>query len=401
LPGFLVLFAATLSAQQVDAGFANRAHKHVEALAALGPRLPGSTADRNAEEYVARQMRRAGLAVAIERFEFEYFQLDGAEIAAGGTTEPIERIIVDPYQGRLDVTGVPLFVSPEDLQAAENPANISEGRILVAAPGTKLFQLRSRAPAAAAIVSQRAFDRLRALGPAEVTIRMRGRVQRVATSNVIGTAGKGARGFLVFTAHRDSVEESPGADDNASGLAVLLELGRTWKDARIDRPARFIALAAEERGFVGAKAYVSRHRDELKQCALAFNLDSIGAEDGIWLDANGGVQGVEPGWQPVIRAEVGRGATWVMAPQFPRASNVPAWLKDAIVSASRETGIAVEIGQFSSSDHLVFARAGVPATHVSSSTPNDHTPQDLAASVSGEALARAARLVLAVARKVK
>src|SRR5207245_5222725 len=47
-------------------------------------------------------------------------------------------------------------------------------------------------------------------------------------------------GGIVVGAHYDSVPGSPGADDNASGVAVLIEL------ARMGLPARFIAFANEE-----------------------------------------------------------------------------------------------------------------------------------------------------------
>jgi len=67
---------------------------------------------------------------------------------------------------------------------------------------------------------------------------------------------------------------------------------------------------------------------------------------------------------------------------------------------SKETGIQVNLGQFSGSDHQAFARAGVPATHIASSTEKGHTKEDIARNVSQEALARAGRLAIAVARKV-
>ncbi len=396
-----VLSAAAVSSQQVDFGFAQRAHAHVEALAALGPRLPGSQADHKAEAYIAKHMRRAGLVVAIERFEFDSFRLYGAELAVAGTSEKLAHVILDPYGGSLELTGVPLFLSSEDLQRTDDLVKSTKGRIVIAGPNIKPFNLAFRGPRAAAVVSQPAFDRLKALAPAEVTLRVKGNVERVSTSNVVGTAGKGAGQFVMFTAHRDSVDAAPGADDNASGVAVLLELGRAWKSAGTNRPARFVALAAEELGFVGAKAYIARHRDELKRCALVFNMDTIGAEKGTWLDANGGVQGVEPDWMPLLRAEVGPGATWVLAPRFQPASNVPVWLRDAIVASAKQTGIQVDMGQFSGSDHLAFARAGVPATHIASSTGSEHTPEDTAGNVSEEALARAGRFAIAVAGKVE
>ncbi len=396
-----VLSAAAISAQQVDSGFARRAHAHVEALAALGPRLPGTGADRKAEAYIARQMRRAGLDVAIERFEFDSFRLSGAELAAAGTSEKLENVIFDPYAGPLELTGAPLFLTPEDLQPTDAFVESTKGRIVIAGPNVKPFNLTFRGPKAAAVVSQPVFDHLRALAPAELTLRVKGSVERVRTSNVVGTAGKGAGPFIMFTAHRDSVDTAPGADDNASGVAVLLELGRAWRGAGTKRPARFVALAAEEVGLVGAKAYIARHRDELKGCALVFNMDTIGAEKETWLDANGGVQGIQPDWRPLVRAELGPGGTWVLAQPFEPASDVPAWLRDAIVASAKETGIQVNMGQFSGSDHLAFARAGVPATHLASSTGRAHTKEDTARNVSEKALARAGRLAAAIAGKVK
>ena len=135
-----VLSAVALAAQQLDAGFALRAHKHVEALAALGPRLPGTAADRKAEQYIAKHMRRAGLAVAIERFEFDYFRLDGADIAVSGASETVERVILDPYGGRLEFAGAPLFLSGENLGSADNLIQSSRGRIVIAGPKTRLTQ---------------------------------------------------------------------------------------------------------------------------------------------------------------------------------------------------------------------------------------------------------------------
>jgi Zn-dependent M28 family amino/carboxypeptidase len=52
--------------------------------------------------------------------------------------------------------------------------------------------------------------------------------------------------FLVV-AHYDTVEDSPGADDNASGVAVLLESARVLAPARFDRTVQFIAVNLEER----------------------------------------------------------------------------------------------------------------------------------------------------------
>ncbi len=58
-----------------------------------------------------------------------------------------------------------------------------------------------------------------------------------------------ANEIIIIGAHYDSVFGSPGANDNASGIAGLLELARRFKDAKPQRTVRFIAFANEEPPF--------------------------------------------------------------------------------------------------------------------------------------------------------
>ncbi|ADE17030.1 peptidase M28 (plasmid) [Nitrosococcus halophilus Nc 4] len=59
---------------------------------------------------------------------------------------------------------------------------------------------------------------------------------------------------LVIGAHYDTVRGSPGADDNASGVAVLLELARLLHDTKPERTLRLVAFANEEAPFFGTQA---------------------------------------------------------------------------------------------------------------------------------------------------
>ena len=52
---------------------------------------------------------------------------------------------------------------------------------------------------------------------------------------------------LLIVAHYDTVENSPGADDNASGVAVLLELARVLQPVELDRTVQLVAVNLEER----------------------------------------------------------------------------------------------------------------------------------------------------------
>ena len=69
---------------------------------------------------------------------------------------------------------------------------------------------------------------------------------------------------VLMTAHLDSRSESswvraPGADDNASGVAALLEALRVMHTQSFDRTIRFIFFSGEEQGLYGSQAYIASH----------------------------------------------------------------------------------------------------------------------------------------------
>ncbi len=87
--------------------------------------------------------------------------------------------------------------------------------------------------------------------------------------------------IVLVGAHYDAQGEQganvfPGADDNASGVAALLEIARI-SAMRTAGPAMvFVAFGAEERGLLGAKAYVDAPTIPLSRVALMINLDMVG-----------------------------------------------------------------------------------------------------------------------------
>ncbi|HEU4911085.1 MAG TPA: M28 family peptidase [Actinomycetes bacterium] len=68
------------------------------------------------------------------------------------------------------------------------------------------------------------------------------------TQNVVARSPGTPRGaaYVVVGAHLDTVPQSPGAEDNASGVAVLLELARLARAAPTRWPVTFVAFGAEE-----------------------------------------------------------------------------------------------------------------------------------------------------------
>ena len=88
-------------------------------------------------------------------------------------------------------------------------------------------------------------------------------------------------GAIVIGAHYDAYGEMPGADDNASGVAVLLELTRTLPDQAPRRTWIFVAFANEEPPFfttedMGSHHFVRKLIDEGTPVELMIALDLVG-----------------------------------------------------------------------------------------------------------------------------
>jgi Zn-dependent M28 family amino/carboxypeptidase len=80
-------------------------------------------------------------------------------------------------------------------------------------------------------------------------------------------------------AHGDKAAEAPapGADDDASGTAVALELARVMSQFRFRKTIVFVAFSGEEIGLVGSSRYASRAKANHEQIEAVFNNDIVGA----------------------------------------------------------------------------------------------------------------------------
>jgi hypothetical protein len=140
----------------------------------------------------------------------------------------------------------------------------------------------------------------------------------------------------------------PGADDNASGVAVMLELARVLARQPQPRSVVFVAFSGEETGRLGSRHYVQNTGAYPADKAIAMlNLDTVG----------------RLGENPVTVFGTGSADEWVHV--FRGASHV--------------TGVAVKpVGDdFGTSDQTSFIEAGVPAVQLFGSLHADiHRPGD-------------------------
>lgn len=107
------------------------------------------------------------------------------------------------------------------------------------------------------------------------------------TQNVIGFVGGKIQpdSFFVFTAHYDHLGKMgaevffPGANDNASGTAMIIDMARYYSDPenQPDYSIAFMAFSAEETGLKGSSYYAENPLFQLDKIKFLINLDMVGS----------------------------------------------------------------------------------------------------------------------------
>jgi hypothetical protein len=406
-----LLFAAGCAAQSrpapsLDPDFKGQAMTHVRQLAACGIREAGTSGDRCAARYIRQQMKKAGLAVANEPFVFHSFALQDAVLAAGAAQAEIAKLGFNPYSEKSPIAGELAFVTATG-QDFILKADL-DGKLVVLAgnDGFSTVSFRKK-PKAVLTLPAPDFERLKASGARSGEVRFRGRLSTAKSANIVGVLGDGpATREIIVSAHYDSWR-GPGANDNASGVAVLLEVARHFRPSKLppNVSIRFVAFGAEESGLLGSKAYLQKHQAALHNCALLFNIDQVGGDGAIYTDTRGGVRNLptEIGSQLAAeladKAERDHNEKWSL-PMFPESalyatSNVPEWLRAAVAKAGTGLGREVIAMQNSGSDHRVFVQAGVVATDITvGGGARTHAPTDIPEAIDAGGMELAARLVV-------
>ena len=111
-------------------------------------------------------------------------------------------------------------------------------------------------------------------------------VEKYATQNVIGyVEGKNSGSTIVFIAHYDHLgmlgpdATFNGANDNASGTAMLLSLAKNYSENKPNYNTLFIAFGAEELGLIGSKYFTENPLFPLSEIKFLMNFDLAGTGD--------------------------------------------------------------------------------------------------------------------------
>ncbi len=284
----------------------------------IGVRLSGTAADRITTRAVAKAFRESGARVWTESFPVQarVVKSERLEIRVGGRWRvfPASLFSNTPGTGGKAVEApLVFFESPAeysrpDLSHLRGKAVVHLGchiesraayrRLIEAKPSFLLFvdvrhpgatpladgmfPAYTRALGAVPVMNvayQDAWDWQRA-GASAARLCVVGGMRPGYSDNVIAElpGRELSAGILALSAHHDTQADSPGADDNASGVAGLVELARVLTPLPRRRTIRLISFGAEEQLSVGSAAYVRSHRREVARAfRLMFNLDSIGS----------------------------------------------------------------------------------------------------------------------------
>ncbi|MET3576343.1 M20/M25/M40 family metallo-hydrolase [Bhargavaea ullalensis] len=379
----------------------DRIYNHIAVLSEA-PRVAGTDVEDRAADYLRNEFKSYGYEVEVQPFTFTGYTeptrlsltVDGKSgFSPGnftyGISGDVTAVLADGGLGtpadleKADVSGKIAVIRRGDISFAEKVINASRagavGVILynnTAGPlsGTLGNHDDELIPAVSltlaegeAVLAQLASD-----PGTKAHLLIEGAETSERTShNVIATKKptnkqKDTGDIIAISSHMDSVPGAPGANDNASGTAVTLELARVMKNLPSDTEIRFMSFGAEELGLLGSRHYVSELTEEEKDRMIAnFNLDMVGSRD------------------------AGDLTMWTVDGQ---ANLVTDLSQD---SSERLNGKATPFAAGGRSDHVPFHEAGIPAALFihSPTEPWYHSPEDTLDKISKEKLEDTAKIV--------
>jgi Iap family predicted aminopeptidase len=373
-------------------------------LAERGPRPAASAGESRTRDTVVAELEAIGLEVSTEGFEYQTFTIEGVALDLGGVTvEPIV-LGLDPFAERFEFEGEAVVIT--------DPAQASDelnGRIVVTNHPLMQLMIAEFEPAVVICVEAHDLESFVVRESRSASLVVNGQSGVLRSANVVARHGPrpSSGSEVLVTSHLDAYQISPGANDNGTGLGLMIELARAFVESAQDLEVSmtFVAFGAEENGVIGSRAYVREHADDLDDIIAVVNLDTLGGALGpviatkpnaeISFDSTGfrvpdalrnrAWEGPEGGWR-IIHPEI-----------IPAAfsSNYPPWLHGVVVQSASDLGIEI-VHLDLISDHRTFAFAGVPAISIQSKEHQIHSEKDTADALVAETIDSGARLAVRI-----
>ena len=190
--------------------------------------------------------------------------------------------------------------------------------------------------------------------------------------------GSASDEHIIIGAHFDTVPGSPGADDNASGVAAMLELARILADRKWKHTVEFIGFNVEEWMMIGSNAYVQKLKRNNIRVRGMISLEMVG-----FATNESGSQKMPPGFgffYPNIGnfiAIVGNVRSWKLLKHFKtNMKEIEGLPVESLIIPFN--GISLPPVRWS--DHSPFWDAGYPALLITDTSfyrnPHYHGPAD-------------------------
>lgn len=285
---------------------------HLEKLSVqIGPRPSGSPANHAAAEYIHGVFRQCDLDVKVQTFPCPSWEDRGTILKLNGK---LLEASANAFSPPCDVTAPTVAAGTlTELEAAELTGHIAVlyGDLVMAPIACKswflkseqddrLVQLLEEKQPAAIITIQGATGKLERLiedwefNIPSVTVPASSGLSIMdnpgtplhlkidsirtpgSTSNVVAYKKGQCQARIVFMAHYDTKIDTPGALDNASGVAVLLALAQTLGRRDLHLGMEWIAFTNEEYLPLGDDEYLRLHEGSLSNIEVAINFDGVG-----------------------------------------------------------------------------------------------------------------------------
>ncbi len=171
--------------------------------------------------------------------------------------------------------------------------------------------------------------------------------------------------------HRGEAAIHNGADDNASGVSIILESARILKQIGLQKDVVFIGFTGEEKGLWGSNYYTKNPTIDLSKVTAMINLDMVGRLDESRGLAVHGV-GTSPKWNEVIST-----------------NNT-----DSLKLTIRESGVGP-------SDHTSFYLQDIPVLHLFTGQHEDyHKPEDDADKLNYEGMEKVLNFIIRICQSL-
>jgi hypothetical protein len=202
--------------------------------------------------------------------------------------------------------------------------------------------------------------------------------------NVLCGSATPGDGVVLLCAHYDSISRTPrtaapGCDDNASGIAVMLEAARVLRDAGLDQHILCAAFGGEEQGLYGSRACAEIAAAESWDIRLVVNLDMVGYRD--------------PAHPDLVTVEFDQGNV-----QPGNDAAARGYAMTMAQAAADYTSLQVEHTDIWNSDYMPFEAKGYACIGLydgAADAPFYHSPEDTLDKVDLARVAEVTRLVVA------